>query len=326
MKSLITTTLLIFLFLLSGCASPGSSLKENTPDKVLEKQKNKAALSGINWLISKKDHMPTEAAVSNFKKIYKTTADKRLAKKLAELIKEKEAALTDHHTSIDIGDEKYRNWFELRPVVEKLLWKKCSREEYRTDTAKIQKLLRSSWNDIFPQKMILGQRLVAAYLLRELGACTDKFYTTVVSRIRSRSKLLEDPSKYSYFFYLYALTHIIFTESDYYSHYLNPEKFGYEIKGFNTALDRFSAYPELSDNITDILSEILICFKLLRIAPSSKRTAACQTIISRQNPDGSWGGEKETEEAKIHHTVVASLALLEFTPIFRAGKIYCDLN
>jgi hypothetical protein len=42
-----------------------------------------------------------------------------------------------------------------------------------------------------------------------------------------------------------------------------------------------------------------------------------------QNSDGSWGKSKETDSAKIHHTVVTTLAFLEFAPEFREGKIYC---
>jgi len=230
------------------------------------------------------------------------------------------------NTSINIKDEKYLNWFQLRPVVEELLRRKCAGEEYISDAEKIRGLLSSSWNDIFTKKMTLSQKLVAAYLLRELGACTDEFYASITKRIRSRSKVLDKPSGYGYFFYLYALTHIIFTESDYYGHYLDSKNFGPEINGLNKAINRFSFYPEISDNIADILSEILICFKLLQIRPDQRTDREYQRLIKKQNPDGSWGGEKETENAKIHHTVVTTLALLEFSPSFRGKKIYCNAD
>ncbi len=319
-----TIFFLILFTVLSGCQSLEHRPGTTDPAAALNKQKKEAALRGVKWMLNQKDTIPAKVVVANLKKIYKTTADKRLAKKLLKVIKEKEKSIDRINTSIDIEDKKHLNWFELRPVVEELLRRKCAGKEYITDAEKIRGLLKSNWDDIFPQKMIISQKLVAAYLLRELGACTPEFYTSVTNRIRSRSNVLKNPSGYSYFFYLYALTHILFTESDYYSHYLNSEKFTSEINGFNTAINRFSYYPEISDNIADILSEILICFKLLQITPDQKTDGIYQRLINRQNPDGSWGGEKETENAKTHHTIVATIALLEFSPSFRGKKIYCS--
>ena len=316
----------ILIMLLSGCQLLDPRMGTVHTETILKKEGREAALRGVNWLISKKDSIPANAALSNFKKIYKTTNDKRLAKKILRVIKEKKKSIARINTSIDIKNKKHLNWFELRPIVEELLRRKCAGEEYMTDAEKIRGLLSSNWNDIFTKKMLLSQKLVAAYLLGELGACTDEFYASVTKRIRSRSKVLDKPSGYGYFFYLYALTHIVFTESDYYGHYLNSEKFEPEINGLNKAINRFSSYPEISDNIADILSEILICFKLLQIKPDQRTDRTYQRLIKRQNPDGSWGGEKETLNARIHHTLVATLALLEFSPAFRGKKIYCPSN
>jgi hypothetical protein len=49
-----------------------------------------------------------------------------------------------------------------------------------------------------------------------------------------------------------------------------------------------------------------------------------QRLMGLQNPDGSWGSDKEVTGTKVHYTAVASMALLDFAPVFRDGDIFCD--
>ena len=318
--------LLIFLLLAGGCTSLDTRLNRSIRKQLLKDTRKTAVLKGIRWLADKSNRISPKTTAINIKKIYKVTPDEDLAKKLAKVIRKNEKNIIPVDPAIDINNEKYHNWFALRPVVETLLRKKCADTPISRDAEKVRKLLSRYWKKIFPQKMILSQKLVAAYLLKELGVCTPAFYQSVILQIRSRSKMLEDPSKPGYLYYLYALTHSVFTRSDYYNRYLDKDEFSFEIRGMYRAIDRLLSSPDLSDNGADILAEMLICLKLLKIPPEPRARKAFTKLLEKQNPDGSWGSEKEPPTARSHHTVVSVLALMAFAPEFRRGKIYCRLN
>lgn len=322
MKYACTLSLILILF---GCSSLESRIQQSLQEKFLETSKKTAVQRGIRWLADKNNRISAETTAANLKKIYKATPDEKLAAHLADTIRKIEATLPPVDTDIDLSDEKYCSWFVLRPKVEGLLRRKCIGQAFQPDTDKIKKHLRRHWSDIFPPKMILSQKLVAAYLLEALGVCSPEFYRSVVTQIRSRAKLLSDPSKPAYLYYLYALTHTVFTRSDYYSRYLDKSNFDFEINGMTKAIDWLVLQPDLSDNGSDILAEMLICLKLLKIPPEARTRKAASKLLEKQNPDGSWGSEQETPAARTHHTVVAVLALMEFAPAFRPGKIYCPL-
>jgi len=59
-----TIFLLILFTVLSGCQSLEHRPGTTDPAAALKKQRKEAALRGINWLISKKDSMPANAALS----------------------------------------------------------------------------------------------------------------------------------------------------------------------------------------------------------------------------------------------------------------------
>jgi hypothetical protein len=126
--------------------------------------------------------------------------------------------------------------------------------------------------------------------------------------------------------YLYGLTHIVMTKSEYYGRYLDRNEFELEMSTFRQALSRFTSATAMTDFEADILAEILICRKLLRLPPDPLVEIACRRLVQRQNRDGSWGKGQEVSTSKVHHTVVSTLALMEFAPTLQAKSIFCDLK
>jgi len=111
---------------------------------------------------------------------------------------------------------------------------------------------------------------------------------------------------------LYGLAHIVITNSNYYSNYVNPLGFPKE-----TALAQ-SAIPKTTN--IDLLTELVISLKLLGKATGSEVTIGNQKIIDSQHSDGSWGGPEDDPE---HTTLGAALALMDFSKNFRKTDSFC---
>ncbi len=288
-----------------------------------EQQKAEAARRGTLWLISQKDVIPHNFALVTFRKLYRVAADEQLRAALLNVLREKEAQVQPKDIVFDGTDERYLNWYVLRPVVVDLLNKKCAGEAYASEANKIVQLLKKHGKTILNEKMILSQRLVAAYLLCELGVADKRLYRQMVAEIRRQVRAMKNPPESRFFFNLYALTHIVFTSSGYYDRYLNKDAFALEITVFRKALRHYTAAPEMNPKIADLLSEILICYKLLGVEPGEPGKKMYRILLDQQNADGSWGNGEQTDSAKVHHTVVATLALMEFVPEFRGRDIHC---
>ncbi|MFH1312525.1 MAG: hypothetical protein ABIJ00_04790 [Candidatus Eisenbacteria bacterium] len=282
-----------------------------------------AAMRGIEWLIANQDAISPAVAVTTFRKIYRVTADDSLAARLLEIIEETEPTLPQVNIAVDIHDRDSRRWHKLRPVLIELVRNKCVNQVFETDLRPIEDLRDFYWDRLFLSTMDLSKKVVAAYLLKRLGVA-DELYDSVVEEVRSQADLLNQPRSYHYVFYLYALTHVVLTNSGYYDHYLDPAGFAVEIAGFDKALRDFLALEDMTSTELDVASEALTCLKLLRVPADPRMERMYQRLMEEQNPDGSWGSDKEVTGSRIHNTVVASIALLDFAPEFRDGDIYCD--
>ncbi len=316
---------IVTLLILSGCHArqAGSTPPIGTRD-TLQEQINAAGMRGVGWLVAHRTEMPPASAVTAYRKIYKVTADEDLAAELLGITREMEMGLPQADIPVDVSDSQPLYWHKLRPLLTHLLRRKCAGEEYGKDAAAIEDLLALEWERIFRSNTMLNNKVVAAYFLKEIGIGREDLYDTVVSEVRSKAYLLNDFRTYPYLFYLYALTHIVLTKSDYYDHYLDPSGFGPEMAGFHKALSSYLRIGDMTSTEIDVAAEMLICQKILQVhAP--EHTAMLRRLMEHQNADGSWGG-KEVDSAKIHTTAVATMALLEFAPEFRKGNVYCDTS
>ncbi len=323
-KILIVVAALLFFFGLFLLQKNFSELKNFLKTPISQNQKDESVKNGVGWLIAQEGRVSTRTYVAYLMQIYKTTNDKTLALKLSTIINEKGKGIPQGDTNIDINDKKHLDLRILRPVVQDLLRRKCLDKEYRADAQIVKKFIDINRDEMFSREIDLSQKIVFFYLIKELGIDTNNLYQSVISEIRSKDSLLSDPTGKDYNPYLYALTHIIFTESDYYGKYLDRNKYKKELEGLDKAIDVFMKEEEISPFRADILSEILLSKKLLGINSDQKMKKLHERLISLQNSDGSWGDKSEPDGVRIHHTVVAILALMEFSPELRGGKIYCS--
>jgi hypothetical protein len=315
------------LLLLAGCHSKGAPPAAPLPSIAIAGPAGiEAADRGTEWLMANKGALPQTQALTSYRKIYKVTSDDTLAGRLLQTIGDIEGTLPPAEIRIDMHDSQLHRWHNLRPVLMHLLRRKCAGEPLLSDSAEVEGLIDLNWQKMFPGRMELGKKLVAAYLLDELGIGEEFLYESVIQEIRSHSDLLDNTGSQYYTTYLYALTHVVMTKSGYYERYVDPSECEFEIGAFRQALKSFASAAKVTDTELDLAAEILICVKLLRLTPDEHMRAAARRLISNQNEDGSWGHGGPVDAAKAHNTSVAVLALIEFAPEFRPGHVFCETS
>jgi hypothetical protein len=274
--------------------------------------------------MSHRDSISPSFAAVTFRKIYKTTTDDSLARAILHTVRAIEPHLPDLDTAIDTSDIRSLRWHTLRPLLMELIRRKCARSEYAWDASQVEAMVATHWEDMFPSKAMLSQKIVAAFLLGKLGIASDTWQAEALEDIRAHKHLLDRPGEYYYMSYLYAVTHVIFVYAGYYDRYLDAADFEPEIAAFRTAIQRFLRSDYLDPMAADIASEILISAKLLRLPVDADIRELQRILMNNQNRDGSWGSSGRADNPKIHTTAVATLALMDFTPEFRPGDVFCD--
>ena len=306
----------------SESPAPQSAGTQSSPRRsAVTNETQAAAVRGVDWLVAQKDAMPLSFALKNYEKFHRAAADEDIRRQMAGLIREKCRALPTQAPSIDLSDPTMRNWYALRPAVMDLIYLKSLGKPWKAEADKIAQLFAEHGEAILPSRATLSERLVAAYKLQILGVPTGEIYTNTLAEIRAQQPASGLSGGMPDMRHLYARTHIIFTASGYYSRYLDPAEFAPEIACFAKALEEFAGWTKMEDIWADLASEILIARKILRQAPDAHSEALRRRLLSMQNADGSWGSGPFST-AKVHHTAMAVLALMEFAPEFRVGIDY----
>ncbi|HCI05356.1 MAG: hypothetical protein UX26_C0027G0004 [Parcubacteria group bacterium GW2011_GWC1_45_9] len=283
-----------------------------------------SARNGIVWLLSKKDAMPPEEAVVVFGKIYRMVKDKDMALALKNAIKEKNLELVRIEPPQDYSDQKFLQWENLGPIVNELLFRKCFGEDYQKHAKKLGDFAQENWEKLFSGHGRASRKLIVSYLLNELGLEFRSQWEAAKEQVLSRQLNLQNPLNLDGIAYLYDLTHIIYTESDYLGRYLPAQEFSKEAAISRKTLATFSSVGELDFLTADVLSELVVVLKVLRREDGWQIKKIQEKLIAMQNQDGYWGGlEDDSDNAKIHHTSVAAQALVEFLEMPRQGESYC---
>jgi hypothetical protein len=297
-----------------------------TPESV-SKSADDAAHKGIEWIIAHRGQYPETFYFTYLRRFYRITADDDLAKRLLKISRRS----TDTAPKCTIDDlasrPEYRNWAALQSVVLQVYQMKCAGKPYRDDADRIQNAISLHEEEFFPLSIPDSRRIVAAFYLNKLGLHFRDSWESIASHIREKAI---DPGpvtldSHDAMMSAYALTHVIFTKSNYYGQYVAASEYGPEMKAMEkyvkAALDE-----ELTSMKMDIAAELVAALKLLKQPMDGDTRALAERLIATQNPDGSWGSEEEATSptARIHHTGVAVSALLKFTPEPRQKDPWCD--
>jgi len=314
---------------ISICAIMTISLYQYTNNQLLQSQKHSASERGVEWLMSHKDDMRTGHALWFFMNLYQVTPDKERQKQYESVIREKEIQYERiDRSEIDAHETQYA-LMSILPQALVLLWKQCLGEDVGMEKEHIRTFISNNRTALFPYHLDMGNKIVGAYVLSELGVLDKIFYDATIQEIISYAPKAQADINFPY---LYGLTHIALTKSDYYSFYLNPFEFEKEIVLLRQAVTQLllairnekSHQNKRTGRLIDISSEVLIALKLLRQKSNIDSEALIKEILSLQNSDGSWSGEDIYLTS--HHTLVATLALMDFAQQFPEAKIYCPFG
>jgi len=279
----------------------------------------RAALEkALGWFFANADTMPLEFAVGNAEKFRRVTTDEGLRRKLDELARRRLAELPKEPPKVDADDAARRRWQAFGPAVQDLLYRRALGLAWKDGADALGRLWAERGEALLPTKITLSSRLVAARQATRLGLPVGEIYAKTLEAIRAQEKSGLGSGRRTRLLPFYACTHVVFTASDYYTRYLDAAAFAPEAACFDRALDEAAAAADLDEDTVDLLSEVLVSRKLLRIPPDARTEAFRRRLVALQTDDGSWG-VRDVMTSRAHHTTVAILALMEFSPELRVG-------
>jgi hypothetical protein len=304
--------LLISLTLVSLVGQPVQEMSRNLVSE--------AARKGVDWLLVNQNMMPVEWAFSSSHKLYRTVADEALAERLLRALRQKNRERELYKLPADLTKSKFLRWKEVEPFVKQLIRDECEGTSDPEMTERLCSHIRKNQDRII-DRLGLSQKIVATFYLKEMDGSFNTMYEQAISDLR---KIYGQSTERRRLSYLYAVTHVIFTKSGYYDRYLDREKFRQEEEVIRRALS-----PEISNK--EILAEMLICLKLLRVPADDQIRQLNSVLVKEQNLDGSWGTPPGVEyhgrpwlgldpRQRIHLTYLCTLALIDFAPEFRGGR------
>jgi len=322
------TGLILFIAFYSGTLSAGFTevqsagftevQEDNDTSPVVDGQLiSEAAGRGVEWLMGNIDEMSAGRAFSTVHSLYRTVADEALARRSLQIARQVDKKRGTFRLSRDFSGEEYQNWKNVDQSVKQIIRDRCQgrpdEEILKSLAVHIQKNGRSILDDLR-----LNNRIVATFFLSELGIDCCNFYEEATSELRSSLDHPPEENAIDSILHLYALTHVIFTRSGYYDHYLNQKQFENEAKALEEALSS-NLERELSDLDIDITAEMLMALKLIRAPLQDDTKKLRKRLATLQNSDGSWGATPTLAD-RAHHTLMSTMALIEFAPSFRGGR------
>src|SRR5690606_35079896 len=201
------------------------------PDAASER----AARRGVAWLLAQRDAMSAAGWASPLARVYRATADPALADAMATVVREALAAEPLRCTHTDPDDPAYQDGSVALWALLDLL--RC-REAGRDLTAARRTLAIALAADRPVWRQSDGHRLVLAHLLERLEIGTGPSVAELREAIRARCRAALSPQRRRPC-ELYALTHIILVDSDYWQRYLDAADYPLEVRLFREAVRQF---------------------------------------------------------------------------------------
>jgi len=286
----------------------------------LDDQISAAAMAGLEWLLGPEGSGSASSDSSTVNKLYRVVSDEVLAERLLVVGRRVHAEIGRREVPTDLSNRKYLLWGALDPLVKQVIRDRCTGQRSSDDAERLAAHVREHRADLV-DRLPLNRRIVAAYYLEQAGMDCCNLYESSLSALRavlealpSDKNLANDP------LLLYAITHVLFTRSSYYDHYLDPKDFEPELAAIRSAASGMAARG-LHPLDLDIAAELLICLKLVRAPADATVESLRRQVVAMQNQDGSWGADQGSGR---HATLMATLALVDFAPEFRGeGNIRC---
>lgn len=269
-----------------------------------------SAEKGIAWLIGQHNSIDPVTAIIFYKYIYKTISDDKLAASI-------HAAILTEESKVNTGglptSHPVHDWIDIEDMAIDLLNKKCSGIDIRPDVTRLRNIYLADKDQMMSEVSSSPAKIIATlYFLDKIG-----IVDTDTSNTATKMLLDEGPGSARS---IYGLTHVIFTSSDYFSHYVSAGNFQREIGIFERTIPRYISDKPFTTQDVDLISEMIVSLKLLGQKDSPVIGKGIHFLMQLQNSDGSWGTPSDD---KIHATEVAVLAIIDFPRVFRYADPFC---
>jgi hypothetical protein len=273
-----------------------------------------AARRGIAWLLAERNAMEPRWAFALFSYLAPIAPDAAIAGACRRILDEVSGApFAELPPALD--DPALLETARLQPIVAELLRRRWRNEPSQDAAAELATLLHRN-AELLAGRTPLTQRAILLHDLEALGIEPPWVLDDVVRAVRGRWGAEEPEALYEDAGFMFALTHVFFAASGYFTRYPDPAIFGPEIAVLRGALRRYlAAPPPPSRFFLDVQAEVLVSLRLLRVPEDDDMRAMADRLLELQNPDGSWGEARANH--RYHATIVAVQALLDWPDEFR---------
>lgn len=296
----------------AALAAPGCERREDVD--ALATRRAVAARRGIEWLVAGRASMQPAWAFALFSYLPPIAPDEATAETCRRVLDEvSEQPFAALPAAFD--DPELLRVATLQPVVAELVRRRWRAEPWQEPARALEALLHRH-ADAVTDRVPLTQRAILLHRFETVGIEAPWTLDDVVREIRGRWSREEPEALFTDTGFMFALTHVFYTASGYFTRYPDPAAFAPELAMLRGALRRYLAAPvPPSRFFLDIQAEVLVSLRLLRFPDDADMRAMAERLIELQEPNGSWGEEQANH--RFHATSVAVQALLDWPEPFR---------
>lgn len=268
------------------------------------------ARAGIDWLVDHADAMPPGWAHTYLLRLHRLAPDETMAARIEAALRADPEGRRASPLPRRLGQRRVLQTRQLVPLLFELTRRKDLGIPIRKEQDALQAILKAD-EGRFWKPIKATQRLVLLHLFAELGLEPPRDPDQTVRELKRELAARPPEDVASDDEMLYALTHVIMTESGYFQERPDPERVAFTIphlfRGLQRALDDEDPARSL-----DLIAEIVGCLTFVGVAAEGRIDAARQRILDAQQRDGSWGEGTGATAKRIHLSLNAVTATIEW--------------
>jgi hypothetical protein len=269
-----------------------------------------AARAGIDWLVQHVDEMPPGWAHTYLLRLHRLAPDDATAANIEAALRADPGGRRATHLPRRIGVRGVLETRRLIPLLFELARRRDLGIPIRKEIDAFRPLLESDggrfWEPIKPT-----QRLVLLHLFEEVGLETPRDLEQTVRDLKVELEQRPPEDVATDEGMLFTLTHVIMAESGYFRERPDPQRVAFVIPhllhGLDAALEGGESAPSL-----DLTAEIVGCLTFVGVSADERIDDARAWILDAQNEDGSWGEGQGVTAPRIHLTLNAVTATIDW--------------
>lgn len=269
-----------------------------------------AARAGIDWLVENVDEMPPGWAHTYLLRLHRLAPDGSAAARIEAALRADPGGRRAAPLPRQLGGAGILQTHRLIPLLFELERRMDLGIPNRQEIDALRQLLEADagrfWEPIKPT-----QRLVLLHLFEEVGLEPPRDLEQTVRDLKVELEQRQSEDVASDDGMLYALTHVIMAESGYFQRRPDPERVAFAIPHLRRGLER-ALESEAPAQSLDLTAEIVGCLTFLGVPVDDRIETARQRILDAQKEDGSWGAGRGATAKRIHLSLNAVTATVDW--------------